>query len=253
MAHTPDPHFGSLLQTADHRHGSLHEFANVHPDIWELVESHIFAARALCQSCLNYSGADERTGWCNVLLFSCYEYLEDSVYLLIAQRQDAAYSLLRNAAETARTAARISESDDNFRRWLNHKTADKAAHPNPSFKFKDDDKAENFVHRLYTGCSEFGTHNHFTSTLFKSDHSFTPDGKFVITQATDLDTLEGLKLWFPALMPTLLMASKGFQTHFKDNRDMSYKHAFDLFFDLSSSVTAFNNYVDQLAASQDPA
>lgn len=84
------------------------------------------------------------------LLFSCYEYLEDSVCLLIAHRQDAAYALLRNAAETARTAARISESDDNFRRWLNHKTGKDDVLPKPTFKFNDDDIGEKIVHQTYT-------------------------------------------------------------------------------------------------------
>ena len=250
MAHTPDPHFGSLLKTADERHGCLHEFANVHQEIWELVESHILAARAICQACLNYSGAGEHTHWYNILLFSCYEYLEDSVYLLIAHRQDAAYALLRNAAETARTAARISESDDNFRRWLNHKTGKDDVLPKPTFKFNDDDIGEKIVHQIYTACSKYGTHNHFTSMFYKSEETSTPDGKFRIFGSTDLDTLKGLQLWFPAVLPILLMASKGFQSHFKNNRDMKYKQAFDLVIELSSAVTAIETYVNQLDARQ---
>lgn len=212
MPQNKDPLFGSLLKTADHRHGGLHEFANVHPDVWDLIEEYILSARLVHQSVQRCVTESQREAWTLILIRSTYDYLEDSLYLLLASRVDAGYALLRLAAESARTAARISESDENFNTWLDYRISTGKKTKKPGFEFNESDPIERGVYLTYKKCSDFGVHSHITSVAFESECKLTPNGDYVMTRASDLDVLETLLVWLHAFIPALFLASKGFHT-----------------------------------------
>ncbi len=214
---------GSLKQTIENRHKRLLEFAEIHPDVWELADAFAISARGILTDALQYTETSFRHTTAYMCWRSVYDYQEESLFLLINNKVDEGYALLRMASELSRDAARICESDQIFELWNQRKKIKHEKRYKKIFRFNRKNPTEKYVYGIYNLGSDFGIHGHQTGSIFRSDHDIIGNGNHVAFRPTDLDVLDSLTVWFFSFFPLQDLASRGFEYFFKKEKSITYQ------------------------------
>lgn len=202
---------GSLKETVEKDHQMLLKFFNSQPGIYDLLDAMIISARGLILKTLENFPEGECSFTRYMLWATMYEYIEQSLLLILKTRLDEGYALLRMASELSRDVARIGESQSNFDMWKERARLHMKDEYKNAFRFKKDDKIEKFVYDLYNMTSIYGVHSHQTRDCHLSQIGEVVHGRFMRVKVPERAVLDRLNLWLFSYFPLHLMPALTFK------------------------------------------
>ena len=88
-----------------------------------------------------------------------YKYQEDSLFLIMSQRLDAGFALLRMATELARDIARMNEDVVNYEMWHKKHKLNQEEFYKKTFRFNRKDPLEKLAYGFYNLFSNYSVCN----------------------------------------------------------------------------------------------
>ena len=130
-----------------------------------------------------------------------YKYQEDSLFLIMSQRLDAGFALLRMATELARDIARMNEDVVNYEMWHKKHKLNQEEFYKKTFRFNRKDPLEKLAYGFYNLFSNWGVHGHLTGIAHMEKAGTTGDGDYVILAIPEDAIIRSIGLWMAAFLP----------------------------------------------------
>jgi len=145
-----------------------------------------------------------------------YEYHEDGLYLILCRRFDAAFALMRLAAELIRDIARMAEDPAHFEMWMNKAEKKNSKEYRKVFKFRLEDKTEAFIYSQYKMFSEIGVHGHLTGEITRELSGKSSDGEFVELNIPRDAVSENIGIWGLSFLTGHQLCARIFKKEIED-------------------------------------
>ena len=190
------------------------------PELWSVIDGAYVAAGALMGAALKdaqmspdvSAEASMAATYRMSMWQSASSYQAQSLFLIIDRCLDEGLALLRMSAEVARDIARLAENKSLMQVWLDRQ---KGRSQNRAYKkvfqFREADKTENHVYRLYNMSSGFGVHGHLTTAMSSRPTSSMHGGLYVVLSVPDEAVYEEINLWLHSFFPVQDMCARGFR------------------------------------------
>lgn len=204
-----------LLESWKKRDSMVSDFFAECADVPELLNSSILVVRMHLQSAVRADHDLDRVMLLN-LWRTMYDYQEDALYFILCRRFDAAFAMLRLAAELARDVARMGEDRANLEMWIRKDSERDKKHYKTTFRFNQQDPIEKFLHSQYKLFSQWGVHGHMTGDLAREPVGTTADGEFLRVGITNDSVLKNLGIWGLSFFAANQMCARHFERETRD-------------------------------------
>jgi hypothetical protein len=203
-----------LLKSWKWRDEKVEEFFNECKDLPDLLNSSVLIVRTYIQSTSQPDHSLERAMLVNFWR-TVYDYQEDALFLILCERFDAAFAMMRLASELTRDLARMGEDPVNFKMWMNKESEKDKKHYKETFRFNMSDELEEFVFSQYKTFSRWGVHGHLTGDIARKPEGVTPCETYVKLEITEDSILQNIGIWGLSFLSVHQMCARVFESEIR--------------------------------------
>jgi hypothetical protein len=197
-----------LEEILEEEREAMRTFATRDPEVWSYVSD---ASRVVQELWSTAAEIDDLTKAESLRIFMWQmlsKYQLQSFRFIVLREIDAAFTLLRNAAELARVIAYIGDDPSRAATWLKSK-AGEAQRLNS--KFDKTDPLQACVAKLYDMTCKWGTHGHDSALRWGELTGLVGKGFHVSVVAVSAEGVDrAIRLWLTAFYPMQMLCLKPF-------------------------------------------
>jgi DNA polymerase III psi subunit len=179
------------------------------PDLWVLTGFAANLSQALLASAMHLDDLGPNDTLPLILWQQMTKYQFQALLHFVTRDLDCGYTLLRNAAELVRDVAHLGSNPMSADAWWKARSTGRS---DRRFRFNRSDPLQAYVHDIYKGASNWGTHGHITGLSGSQPSGVAGLGdRIQVRQVTDASREQALGIWLLGFAPMQHVCATVFQ------------------------------------------